>query len=308
MLRKQENQKGNEYREFHIRRNDLWIEVVGFHRVDYDGHDGDHEEQVTPTIIESDKRDRYRGNQESEYRNESHYEYEDSNRGNEWKTVSAVDIPDDDESENREYRVNECNDRLRLENESESIGNLFREIGELFVNKSKTAVFDAGEVTENLFPVNQEYEAEQERDHNLEEEYSRIFDVLEYAHEGAFDIRLTYHPIEKLVESEIETHLALQIVRRTTKLVRNLWRELDEPLGFLDQVRNETVEHRDNTRDENEVDNRNDDREFVAGCQYFSDFWRMDLCRELGQFFPQPLREVHEQEREEKREEKDEQE
>jgi hypothetical protein len=125
---------------------------------------------------------------------------------------------------------------------------------------------------------------------------------LKDAHRGGLDIGFAHDAREEFVESEIEAHLALEVVSRAPQLVGYVGNQLDEAFDFLYQMRDEPVKHRDDDGQEHEVDNRNQDGEFVESDQKLADFRRLETRRELGNFYFQPLCQIQKKVREEESE------
>ena len=67
------------------------------------------------TIVKSYKDNRSCGYQKTKHWNKSKDKYDDSNRSDEWESLTSMNKTNDEKSYNCEYSICECNDRLSLE-------------------------------------------------------------------------------------------------------------------------------------------------------------------------------------------------
>lgn len=209
MLREKQDEECDEYGKFHIGRDDFRIEVVCLDRMDDHRQYCDHRKHLRSSVIESDKSDGDRRDEESEHRNKPKYEHHDTDSRNERKCSAGMNVPYCKKSEGSKYRIGESNDGLSFENKSESFGYLLGEIGELLVDKGEIPFFYTIEILLDFLPINEKYITQNKGDEDLEQKDSGIFHVLKDTDERRFDISFIHNSLKKLIESKIESHLTL---------------------------------------------------------------------------------------------------
>ena len=140
MLWYRQDQKSDKDGEVDIGGDDFRIEIVGLDDMD----DADHREhpEYCPESRESIGDDDYRDSRDdrAEYRDKSKYKNNQRKRDNIGKVGSCMHETDDDESDRREHRIHEGDDRLSSEYHPESCADLSGDDRVLFIEKCEIPI------------------------------------------------------------------------------------------------------------------------------------------------------------------------
>lgn len=140
MLRDCEDHEGDEYRKMNKRGDDFWIEIVGFEHMDETDHDyrAKYGRQSSVAIGDDD----YRNAREDrpKNRNKPKNKHNECECDHKWERSTSVYETDNNQSECGHESIDECDDRLCSEYESESSTNLPSQNSWVIVEKSKIAI------------------------------------------------------------------------------------------------------------------------------------------------------------------------
>lgn len=250
----QENEERDENRKFHIGRNDFRIEIVCFYRVDKRDHDDDSRHDGHSSVGKSDDQDRDRRKERSENRDKSENEYDQSERNDERESIPSMDEADNQKPYDRQHGIDERNDRLCFENESEALRD-FSENHRVFpIEKGEIPALYFLEILGNALPVDNEDVTQDERDQEFGQQYSDVFDILEHVFHDLFDIVLIQEVVHRFFDSEIDMEPRFDLGDIPLDYRGNRGNLLPEPLSFFQQLWNETIEQEYNYENERDID------------------------------------------------------
>lgn len=149
---------------------------------------------------------------------------------------------DDQKPKDGKYGIHQCDDRLRLEDESESFGDFLENDTVFFIEKGEIAAFHRFQICAYLLSVYQKHITENEGDEEFCQKNSDILDILEGPlHEFLNRFRIE-DTIQSLVDSEIHIHSPFQTGNSIPYLVCDDRSVMDESLSLFQQMGYKSIE------------------------------------------------------------------
>lgn len=149
---------------------------------------------------------------------------------------------DDDESDRSEDSIDECDDRLRFEDESESDSDLLCYDSPLIVEEREITSLDLLEEERYLPTLDDEYIGEDERHQELGEDYAGIGDISECGLSECFEIGLVDEVPCKLIEPQIESSRILDTLDEILYLMSRIGCILQKRPNFKSDFRKDIRE------------------------------------------------------------------
>lgn len=179
MLRDQEDEKSNKHRKMNIRRDDLGIEIVGLDRMDekYHRNTSQYNPHLTAVFIPesiADDHNRYPREKCPKYWDKSEDKHDQCQSQEIRKGSMPISQHDHDQSEARQDRIHESDDRLSPKDNPEAIIDLRRDDRPLMIEKGKISFFNLQEKISHLFSLDDKDIGKEECEEKLDQDESSI--------------------------------------------------------------------------------------------------------------------------------------
>lgn len=233
MLGDKKYQKCEEYREFHIRGNYFWIEVICFHCMYENCHTDYSHNDACPAIIVSDNKNGDSGKKSSENGNESEYENDNPESDDIRESSAFMKKTDDQKSENGKYRIYESNDCLRLKDKTEPFGDFSENDAIFFVKKWEISSFHRLKIIAYLPSVYEKHVTQNKGDKEFRKENSDVFNIFKCSFYDFLNWYRIENTTQGLIDTEIHIYAVFQTGNGTLELIRNDRGILNESFSFL---------------------------------------------------------------------------
>lgn len=297
--------ESKEDREVHVRRYNLWIQIVCFYCMNESNHSNTGKCDKNSAISKSYEENRNGRKKHTNHRDETKDKYNECQGECIWKCPHSRYIGNNWKSDRREYSIYKGNNCLCLKNNSKIIINFSKNNAVFSVEKGEVTFFERCKKAGDTFSIDDEYVTEYQCSEELRKEYSDIFRKGNslFCEVGIID--RAYHLIELISDSELDIKLFLD--RSDDRILSNLnefWDTNRKVLYFFCEWINKGCNDCNNGDNEENIENRNNgiegsmflDKKTSAGISYPS----FNICKFLSNNVSEPKKEISKYKRHEK--------
>ena len=196
------------------------------------------------SIIISYNENRERREKCPKNRYESEYKNDNSKRDNVREGFSTMEKAYYEQSEHGKYSIGKGNNRLGLENKSESFCYFSENYLIFFIQKRKISSFHRFQILSDFHPIYQKYITQRQGNKKFCKENSDVFYIFKSPLHHFLNRIWIEDIIKCFIDSEIHIETIFQTCNRTLDLVCNSRGIMDKSFSFIEQVWNERVKQR----------------------------------------------------------------
>lgn len=269
VLRDSQDDERDKNREVDVWRDDFRIQIVCLDSVYYREHHEYTDDCRDSAISVRDDDDRDPWYDRPKYRDKTKYKNNQCERDNIRESPTPRHESDDDESKSREYRVHECDDRLRSKYDTKSISDLSRDDRIFIIEKCEVAITHTSEKELYFFSFDDKYIREDESEEELHEDESTVRYIGEDELSDRFEVFRRENIFRRFLETEIEGGTFLEFIDNLLSLTRYDWSFSDEFLDIGSDLRHDGDKDKSHNRDKEYIEDRHDDiGGGVFGCEF----------------------------------------